>query len=147
MGESENIQKTFEEAIGYPTVKIDEYSQAKLEKAIVIAYRLKGYLNASEVNVIKSFTMNINERDYHTTVFDYFHPELGNCTAEVTIPIKFDKFHRIWTKNKFNKFVWATMDDIYNCKADPIYIFYYLAGMFDLIPTEIYESDDSLPFI
>jgi hypothetical protein len=34
LSETENIQKTFEEAIGYPTVKIDQYTEAKLEKAI-----------------------------------------------------------------------------------------------------------------
>ena len=98
-----------------------------------------------KVNVVKSFTLNINERDYHTTVFDYIHSDLGKCTAEVTIPVKFDQYHRLWTKNKSNKFVWATMDDIKSCKADPLYIFYYLAGKFDLIPTEVYEGDD-LPF-
>jgi hypothetical protein len=145
MSESENIKKTFEEAIGYPTVKIDQFNEDKLEKAIVIAYQLKDYLMAADVNVVESFTLNINDRDYHTTVFSYTHSDFGKCSAEVTIPVKFDQYHRIWTKNKENKFVWATFNDIKTCKADPLYIFYYLAGKFSLIPTEVYESDD-LPF-
>lgn len=145
MSDVENIKKTFEEAIGFPTVKIDQYTHDKLEKAIIIAYSLKEYLHASEVNVVKSFTMNINNNDYHTTIFDFKHSEFGKCSAEVSIPLKYDNFHRIWTKNQFKKFVWATMNDIRNCKVDHKHIFYFLSGKFNLIPTEVYESDD-LPF-
>ena len=80
-----------------------------LKKAILIAYQLKDYLDASEVSIEKSFTLNINDRDYHTTVFNFLHQILGICKAEITIPVLHDRLHRIWTKNQYNKFVWSTM--------------------------------------
>ena len=143
MSTSDNLKKTFEEAIGYPTVKVDVFSVEKLKNAIVIAENLKNYLNASNIKVEKSFTLNINGNDYHTTLFNFTHIELGDCNAEVTIPMKYDGYHRIWTKNENRKFVWATFDDIKNCKAEPQYVFYYLSQQFHLIPESV--SDD-LPF-
>lgn len=143
MSTSDNLKKTFEEAIGYPTVKVDTYSIEKLKDAIEIAENLKNYLSAYNIKVEKSFTLNINGNDYHTTSFKFTHIELGECTAEVTIPMKYSKYHRIWTKNENRKFVWSTLDDIKNCKAEPQYIFYYLSQQFHLIPDSV---GDDLPF-
>lgn len=143
MSTSDNLKKTFEEAIGYPTVKVDSYSIEKLKNAIEIAENLKNYLSASNIKVEKSFTLNINGNDYHTTLFNFTHSELGDFNAEVTIPMKYSGYHRIWTKNENRKFVWATMDDIRKSKADPIYVVYYLSQQFHLIPDSV---GDDMPF-
>ena len=120
--------------------RTQEFATAKIMAA---AGQVSRILGVSYFERVSSRTLNIRGNDYQAITVKYTNSAGQSCTAEISMPLDFPGDVRIWTNDRANKRVWATVERLERAQPDPTILFLFLARKFDELD---HCLDQEVPF-